>query len=221
MWDWQPLWHDACYCLTGATCQLAFGLRTEGMHHVPKTGPALLIANHQSFVDPLLVGLAAHRRLVYLARKTLFKRRFLAGLLTSLNVIPVDQEGFAREGLVTLIKLLHAGNAVLIFPEGERSWKGNVQELRPGVHLLIKKTKAPIVPVGVAGAYESWPRTRTLPILSPVFWPGGKGRMAVSIGKPLDGAALAEMPRGEVLELLHKNLLERRARAEHLRGVHR
>jgi 1-acyl-sn-glycerol-3-phosphate acyltransferase len=191
------------------------------MHHVPKTGPALVIANHQSFIDPVLIGVAAHRRLCYLARKTLFKHRILAQLMTSFNAFPVDQEGFAREGLVTLIRLLHDGQAVLLFPEGERSWKGNVQELRPGVHLLIKKTKAPIVPVGVAGAYESWPRTRMLPILSPVFWPAGKGRMAVSIGKPLDGAALAERPRAEVLQLLHANLLERKARAEHLRGVDR
>ena len=206
MLDWWSLWYDACYCLNAATCHIAFGLRVEGMHHVPKTGPALLIANHQSFIDPVLIGVAAHRRLSYLARKTLFKHRLLARLLTSFNVVPVDQEGFAREGLVTVIKLLHQGRAVLLFPEGERSWKGNVQELRPGVHLLIKKTKAPIVPVGVAGAYESWPRTRALPTLSPVFWPAGKGRMAVSIGKPLDGAALAEMPREEVLQRLHQHL---------------
>ncbi len=218
---WHNLWYDACYCLTAATCQLAFGLRAEGMRHVPKAGPALLIANHQSFIDPVLIGIAAHRRLHYLARKTLFKHPLLARLLTSFNSVPVDQEGFAREGLVTLIRLLGEGRAVLLFPEGERSWKGNVQELRPGVHLLIKKTKAPIVPVGVAGAYESWPRTRTLPVLSPVFWPAGKARMAVSIGKPLDGAALAEKPREEVLRLLHATLLERRARAEHLRGVNR
>lgn len=215
--DWPALWYDACYTLCATVCQLAFSLRTQGARYVPRTGPVLLIANHQSFIDPVLVGLAARRHLTLLGRKTLFRHPVLTALMKSLNAVPVDQEGFAREGLQTLITLLRAGKAVGIFPEGERTRTGQLQELRPGVHLLIKKAPCPIVPVGIAGAFESWPRWRTLPTLAPSFWPAGKACMAVAIGKPLDGNELAHAPREVVLGRLFATLQEVQTQAEKLR----
>jgi 1-acyl-sn-glycerol-3-phosphate acyltransferase len=187
------------------------------MHHVPRQGPALLIANHQSYIDPILIGLAARRRLNFLARKTLFHKGFYTWLMTSMGTIPVDQEGFAREGLQTLIQLLKTDHAAAIFPEGERTHTGRMQELRPGVHLLIKKAPAPIVPIGIAGAYESWPRTRSLPILAPLFCPANQACMAVSVGRPLDGQLLAEKSRAEVLQTLFDALQTVQQRAEKLR----
>lgn len=215
--DWPSLWYDACFTLCAMACQLGFSLRTRGERNVPRTGPVLLIANHQSFIDPVLVGLAARRRLTLLGRKTLFRHRALAVLMRSLKAVAVDQEGFAREGLQTLITLLRAGKAVGIFPEGERTRTGRMQELKPGVHLLIKKAPCPIVPVGIAGAFESWPRWQKFPILAPSFWPAGKACMAVVIGKPLAGDQLAQEPRDVVLDRLFAALQEVQTQAEKLR----
>ena len=196
----RRLWYDFAYLLTMAGYSLGFSLRTEGSRHVPHNGPALLVANHQSFLDPVAIGLVARRHLCYLARKTLFAHPTFGAFLRSVNCVPVDQEGIAKEGLRTVLELLQHGRAVLVFPEGERTYTGAMNPLRPGIHLLIKRGQAPIIPVGIAGAFEAFPRMRKLPRPCPLFWPAtGTGGLAVSIGRPLDPARYDGVPREQVL----------------------
>jgi 1-acyl-sn-glycerol-3-phosphate acyltransferase len=210
-------WFKGCYWLSAATMTLGFSLRTEGHHHVPRRGPALLIANHQSFMDPILVGLAVRRHAVFLARKSLFRHRGLAWLMRSLHAVPVNQEGFAREGLKTILQQLQAGRAVGIFPEGERTGNGRMNPLRPGIHLLIKRMEMAIVPIGIAGAYDAWPRQRAYPIPAPLFLPAGKGTIAVSVGPPMDSRRFADQPREKVLAELFVELQKQKERAQRLR----
>jgi 1-acyl-sn-glycerol-3-phosphate acyltransferase len=210
-------WYDLTYWVSWTTFTLGFSLRTEGSQHLPRQGPALLIANHQSYLDPIIIGIAARRHLCFLARKTLFRNRTFGWLLRSLNAVPIDQEGFAREGLKTTLAQLQAGQAVLIFPEGERSPHGKMLPLRPGIHLLIKKMAMPIIPIGVAGAYQAWPRWRAYPVPAPLFLPPEPGTIAVSIGRPLDARYFAELPRERVLADLFTELQKLTERAEHLR----
>jgi len=112
------LWYEFNYAVTWAALTLAFSLRIEGGRNIPAHGPVLLIANHESFIDPLAIGLASRRHLHFLARKTLFRNRTFGNYLRSVNVVPVDQEGVAKEGLKTVLEHLQAGQAVLVFPEG-------------------------------------------------------------------------------------------------------
>jgi 1-acyl-sn-glycerol-3-phosphate acyltransferase len=112
---------------------------------------------------------------------------------------------------------LQLGKAVLVFPEGHRTSDGKLQPLMPGVHLLIKRKLAPVVPVGIAGAFEAWPRWSPLPIPAPLFLPAGKGTLAVSVGKPLDPGPLAELPREQVLNQLLAELRTVYGGAERLR----
>src|SRR5207249_4418582 len=70
------LWYETAYAISMSVYILGFSFRWEGGRHVPRRGPALLVANHQSFLDPVAIGLAARRHLCYLARKTLFRNRF-------------------------------------------------------------------------------------------------------------------------------------------------
>jgi 1-acyl-sn-glycerol-3-phosphate acyltransferase len=212
------LWYEACFWVSGPAMTLGFSLRTEGMRHVPPTGPALLIANHQSYLDPDLVGLAARRHLCYLARKTLFRNRAFGWLIRTLRAVPIDQEGIAIEGIRDILEQLQAGRAVLIFPEGERTHDGLIHPLRPGIALLIKKSQAPVVPVGIAGAYEAWPRQQIFPIPAPLFLPAQRGRIAVSVGRPLDSQRLAQLPREQLLADLFQELQNVHEKAQRLRG---
>ncbi len=211
------LWYETIFWLSGPAMTLGFSLRTEGMRHVPSRGPALLVANHQSYLDPDLVGLAARRHLCYLARKSLFRNKLFTWLIRSLEAIPIDQEGIGIDGIRDILEQLEAGRAVLVFPEGERTHDGKMQPLRPGVALLIKKAKAPVVPVGIAGAYEAWSRWRLFPIPAPLFLPAQEGTIAVSVGRPLDGRRLAELPREQLLADLFEKMKMAHDRAECLR----
>src|SRR5205823_5147389 len=130
------LCYEAAFWFSMTGMSLAFSLRTEGARHVPAKGPALLIANHQSYLDPVLVGLAARRHLCYLARKPLFNRPAFARLLRGLGGVPIDQEGLGIAGLRTTLGQLRLGRAVVVFPEGERTPEGTMLPLKPGVHLL-------------------------------------------------------------------------------------
>jgi 1-acyl-sn-glycerol-3-phosphate acyltransferase len=211
------LWWQLCHFVYSHVYTFGFSLRTEGMAHVPRSGPLLVVANHQSFLDPVAIGLAFPRRLIYLARKTLFRNPVFSWLIRSLNAVPIDQEGVGKEGLKTVLDQLALRKAVLVFPEGERTLTGQMNPLKPGVHLIIKRARAPIIPVGIAGAYGAWPRNRGYPLAAPLFWPPNPGTMAVSVGRPLDPRRFAEMPRPQALQELFNVMAQVQRRAEHLR----
>ena len=216
--DWlSHAWYRVNHAVQMTGLTLAFSLRHEGMGNVPPTGSVLLLSNHQSYLDPSLVGVAAGRDIYYLARKSLFKNPLLALYIRSVNGVPVDHTGVAKEGLKTVIDLLQARQAVVVYPEGERTHTGEMQPLKPGIHLILKKVPVPVVPIGIAGAYQAFPRTRKLPLLSPLFWPATGGALAVSVGKPLDPERLLKLPREEFLQTLFDAIQAAQRRAERIR----
>ena len=121
-------------------------------------GPVILASNHESYLDPPLVGSVPDRAIYFLARKSLLAGPFFGWLLPKLNVIPVDQEGNDRSALKALIRILRAGEGTLVFPEGERTADGRLQPALPGLGFVIAKTLAPVVPMRIFGAREAWPR---------------------------------------------------------------
>jgi 1-acyl-sn-glycerol-3-phosphate acyltransferase len=218
MQDWLSyLLYELTYWVSMTLMTLGFSLRSEGRQRVPHAGPALLIANHQSFLDPILIGLCSRRHLCYLARKTLFRIPLFAWLIRHLGAVPIDQEGIGKEGIRIILAQLRAGRAVVVFPEGTRTPDGAIHPLRPGIHLLIKRTQAPIVPVGIAGAFEAMPFWKSVPKLAPLFLPAGRAALAVSVGKPLDASRFAAMPREHALAELFAELQKVAQRAERLR----
>ena len=215
--DYSWLLYESGFWLLRPILTWTFHYRYEGSRNVPPQGPVLLLANHQSYLDPPIIGCAVHRHLCFLARKTLFRNRFFAGLIRRLNAVPLDQEGVAKEGLKSILEELKAGQAVVVFPEGERTHTGEVQPLKPGILLLIKRIEAPIVPVGIAGAFDALPRTRKWPKLSPLFLPTTGADLAVSIGKPIPAQRFRDMPREQALAELREALKQAKERAERLR----
>jgi 1-acyl-sn-glycerol-3-phosphate acyltransferase len=211
------LWYEVVSWAAAAGSILGFSARFEGGQHIPPKGSVLLLANHQCYLDPAFVGLATQRRLCFLARKSLWRNKALGWLIGSLNSYPVDLVGVATEGIRAVINLLGEGKAVLVFPEGQRTMNGQMNPLKPGVHLIIRRSLPLIVPVGIAGAYDAWPRWRSYPIPAPLFLPPGKGTIAVAVGRPIDSRPFAEMPREQALAELQKEIHALWQRAERLR----
>lgn len=210
------LWYDCVYWSSFTFFGFGFSYRRSGWGNVPARGPVLLVSNHQSMFDPVLVGLASRRYLSYLARKSLFEQPGLAPLIRSLNAIPIDR-GMGKDGIQAVLDALGQGQAVLMFPEGERTHDGSVQPLKPGVSLLIKRVSCPIVPVGIAGAFAAWNRFLTFPRPSPLLLPPRPSTLAVSVGEPIDPTRYRGKDRDAMMADLHATLVRQFGAAEKLR----
>lgn len=172
----MTFWYLLGYSLSKAIARAFFRYRVIGAENVIEDGPVILAANHASFLDPPLVGIACRRGIHYLARKSLLDWPVLGPILPELNVIPVDQKNADRSALMAAIRVVREGGAIILFPEGTRSTDGRLQSAQPGVGMLVAKTGAPVVPVRVFGSFEAFPRDRMLPRRVPI---------TVVIGKPL------------------------------------
>ncbi len=140
-----------------------FGYRAVGRENIQFPGAALIVSNHVSFMDPPLVGIAFDEPLHFLARKSLFRHPVAGWIFRSWQAVPVDQEAPGPGSLKAMVRLLRAGEKVLIFPEGNRSVDGRLQKAESGVGLVIAKAGVPVIPARVFGAFEALPRHRALP----------------------------------------------------------
>jgi len=200
----KRLWYDSLRVVCRIAAVVLFRIRCEGRQFVPKTGGFLLLSNHQSHLDPVLIGLACDRRLSFLARDTLFRFAPFRFLIKSLDAIPIDREGVGLGGLKETLKRLKRGEAVLIFPEGTRSRNGEVAPLKPGFVALAKRAQVPLVPMALDGAFHAWPRTAAFPRPAVIH---------VRFGQPLLPEELANLDdRGLLAEV------ERRVRACHVQA---
>jgi 1-acyl-sn-glycerol-3-phosphate acyltransferase len=191
----KRLWYDFLRIFCRMVGVVVFAIRVRERRFVPGEGGALILSNHQSHLDPVLVGLATDRRLNYLARQTLFRFTPFRWLINSLDAIPLDREGLGLSGLKETLRRLKGGEIVLIFPEGTRTRDGDVGKLKPGFCVLARRANVPLVPVGIEGSYESWPRTRLLPVPAAIHIQFGQPLTSAEIADLDDEALVAEMAR--------------------------
>ena len=140
-----------------------FRYRCFGREKIPSQGGVLICSNHQSHLDPMVVGMQSQRRMNFLARKTLFTFFLLRWIIQFLDAISIDRDGLGLAGLKQTLSCLRRGEVVLLFPEGTRTQDGGLLEFKPGICSLVRRGKVPIVPVGIDGPYQAWPRSRWLP----------------------------------------------------------
>jgi 1-acyl-sn-glycerol-3-phosphate acyltransferase len=180
------------------------GLAAGGVRHFNRPraeqvqGGLLVASNHQSFFDPVLIGMAMPRRICYLARQTLFDAPGFGPLIRSLGARPVRRGAVDAEAVRTVIRLLRAGEALLMFPEGTRTQDGGFGRFSPGAAALAARCGVPVLPVCIEGAFRGWPRTRLAPRASPI---------AVAFGEPM---ASAGRTADELTEQLLEQLVEMR-----------
>ncbi len=153
-----------------------FRWRVYHPERVPMTGPVVLASNHQSFLDPPLVGSGVKRDINYMARQSLFTHPIAAWALHAVNAVPVDRDGGGAAGLKAILDRLKSGGGIVLFPEGTRSKDGNLQPARSGIGLVVAKSTAPVVPIRVFGTFDAqWKRIK---LLRPP-------RIAIKYGRPL------------------------------------
>jgi len=182
----RRFWYQAVRFTCRVFVVLLFRFRSFRADRVPKSGAVLLLANHQSYLDPVLVGVACRRPTNSLARKSLFEIPGLAWLIRSIDTIPIDRDGKDISGLKETLRRLRRGEMMLLFPEGRRSDDGEVATLKPGFCALARRSKATILPIGIDGAFDAWPRKRSLPRLRQIRLFFGEPITAEEFGQQSD-----------------------------------
>ena len=130
---------------------LYFRMARIGREHIPAEGPVIIAANHRSFLDPFVIGTMARRPMYYVAKKELFRRRWLGWMLNALGAFPVDRGAGDADSIETAKAILARGGIVLMFPDGTRTRPGSLGKPKRGVGRLALETGAPVVPVAVIG----------------------------------------------------------------------
>jgi len=191
------------YALARRSLLLAFSLvyrvRFTGQENIPTSGGVLVVSNHQSHLDPMLVGTGIRRQMNFVARRTLFRFGPFGWLIHSVNAFPIDRDGFGLGGIKESLRRLKRGEMVLIFPEGTRSADGEIAPFRPGFTALAVRSGAAILPVAVDGAFQAWPRSKKFP---------GPGRIRVHYGKPILPDEIAGRDERELLAEVERRVRE-------------
>jgi 1-acyl-sn-glycerol-3-phosphate acyltransferase len=165
-----------------------YRIRVEGLENVPKKGPAIIAANHLSFLDSFFIPLLIKRRKVtYLAKADYFKSWKTAWFFNMVGQIPVERDDKAKsqKALETGLQVLSEGKLLGIYPEGTRSPDGKLYRGRTGVARLALAANVPIIPAGLIGSDDVMPKTSKFPRLKP----GIKAK--VRFGKPIDVSRFA------------------------------
>lgn len=178
-------------------CAIVFRYRARGRENIPADGAFILASNHQSFLDPVFLGVAVNRPLTYVARDTLFRFRLFALLIRSVNAIPIGRNKADIAGMRAIIARLQQDEAVCLYPEGTRTHDGRIIPVKPGFGLLCRRSKAAVVPALIDGAFECWPRQRKL------FSPGA---VMVWYGPPLRPEQIRTMTNEQLADHLTRTL---------------
>ena len=196
-----PIVTNVWYRLMQSFCQLGavvcFRVRCRGSAVVPETGATILLCNHQSHLDPILVGAACHRRMHFMARSSLFKFAPLGWLIGSLGAIAIDRDGSGLSGLKETLRALKHDELVMIFPEGTRSPNGELQPLKSGFCTLAKRTRTRLVPMALDGAFDAWPRWRKYPL---------PGRVCIEFGAAISSEEIAQLSEAELLAEVERRI---------------
>ncbi len=197
------LWYQIVRCAAGTMATVLLQWRATGHRNVPESGGVLLISNHLSFLDVFFLGIPLRRPLNYVARSTLFLP-VLGTLIRSVGGFPIQREGIGVSGMKETLGRLRSGGIVTLFPEGTRSADGELGPLKPGIALLVRRARTPIVPVGLSGTFEVWPRSR--------FWLAPHP-IRIHFGKAITPEELEGLENEAVTELLASRMQECRREA--------
>jgi 1-acyl-sn-glycerol-3-phosphate acyltransferase len=137
---------------------LMFDLKVYGREHIPPEGGALLLSNHQSNLDPVLLAVQLQRKISFIAKSELFENRIFSWLIRSLNAFPVRRGETDVGAIKEAIRRLREGRILTMFPEGTRTRDGNIGKIQPGIAMLVRRAGVPVIPAVIDGSFQAWPR---------------------------------------------------------------
>lgn len=192
------IWYQIVRNSTGAILISTCGVRATGRKRIPEAGPTLMMANHSSYYDTVVLGVVQLRFIDFMARSGLFFP-VLGHFLRSMGAFPVLREGGGAAGIKETLKRLKSARLIGLFPEGTRSPDGKVQQLKGGVANIAKKSSSSVLCVGIFGTFEAWSRWQP--------WPGSYP-LHVHYSEPISPEELRNLDESQAMALMQKRLEE-------------
>ena len=183
--------------------RVVYRVRVVGTEHVPKSGPYIIAPSHRSMLDIPLAGAITTRRIRFMGKAPLFRVPVLGAIFRALGGFPVERDGGDVGPVRDSLRILEEGEPLVVYPEGSRQRGRDIAPLQPGAAYLAAKAGVPIVPLGIAGAEETFRTKRgRLP---------GFGRIVVVVGEPLlpparQGSIVKRSAVDELTATLHERL---------------
>ncbi len=174
-----------------------YRVRVYGLENYPSNDGLLVCSNHQSFLDPLILGVVCPRPVNYLGRKTLFRFPPLGWFLSWNDTIPIDRKATGIGGMKETLRRLKRGESVVLFPEGTRTADGELQAFMPGFCSVAKRAKSTLMPIGFDGAYQAYSRKAKFPM---------PGRILAVMGQPIPYEEYEPLTDQETTELLEQRI---------------
>jgi 1-acyl-sn-glycerol-3-phosphate acyltransferase len=165
------------YTIVHQICRFIFtfirGWQINGRENMPFQGGVVVVSNHTSLWDSLIIGATFDRIVCFMGKEELYIKNFLfTWFIKQLHTFPIKRGKTDRAAIKYALDILKKGGILGLFPEGTRSQSGDLQEARNGAAMLAIKTGVPVLPVGIIGS-KGW------------------GRMIVNVGKPIDTSKFA------------------------------
>src|SRR4051812_11632296 len=158
-WFWR-----ICQVIATIYTTLVFDLKVYGTRNIPRRGGALLLANHQSYLDPVLIATKLTRPVSFMAKSELFEAgKFFPWLIRSLHAFPVKRGQGDIGAIKQAIIRLEEGNILNMYPEGTRTKTGEIGPILPGVAVIVRRAGVPVIPVLIDGSFKAIPKGSKLP----------------------------------------------------------
>lgn len=161
------LFYKICYCIGNAIFRIIFRFNIDGKENIPKKGRIVLCSNHTSNFDPLILGLAIPRQIRFMAKIELFENPFIGKLLKLLGAFPIYRKKADLSAIRTSMNILKNGEVLGVFPEGTRSFEEDINKAKPGIGMIVVRSKSPVIPVFINSKYKLF------------------SKVNITIGKPL------------------------------------
>lgn len=178
-----------------AMMRVCYRLTVRGQQHVPEKGAALMVCNHVSFMDALVLGGASPRPVRFVMDQPIFESPWLKWWFQLVGAIPIDSErrnpGSLRRALEEVSQALKSGEIVMVFPEGRLTPDGETHTFRRGLETILARDAVPVIPVGLAGLWGSWTSNHGGAALKK--WPRRfRARVSLHFGPPVDPRATSQ-----------------------------
>jgi 1-acyl-sn-glycerol-3-phosphate acyltransferase len=162
---------------------------TVGAERIPDEGPAVLVCNHVSYVDALVIVAASPRPIRFVMDHRIFKTPVLGWIFRTAKAIPIasakEDPWLMEKAFVDIAQALHDGDLVCIFPEGKLTSTGEMNEFKGGVAKIVERSKVPVIPMALRGLWGSVFTRDRGNLFERSFARGPRSRLSLAVGQPV------------------------------------